>query len=90
MNTITAQRGFPVKAVAIALALAVVLSILAIQAIAVVTTPTSNPVVVQQESSDLGSGFIAGPKCPEFKLPRGPHPCLSGGAGRGQTLAHKP
>jgi hypothetical protein len=90
MNKITAQRSFSVKAVAIALALAVVLSILAMQAIALVTTKTSNPVVVQQESSDLGSGFIAGPQCPEFKSSRTPNRCLPRPDGWQEIAAHKP
>jgi hypothetical protein len=89
MNTITTPRVFPVKAVAIALVLAVVVSILAMQAIALVTKNPSNPVVVQQGSSDLGSGLIGRPECPEFKSPRTPQRCVSGGGPRG-SVAHKP
>ncbi len=80
-HTITTGKGFPVTAVAIALALAVVLSILAMQGMALLTTQTSHPVVVQQGSSDLGSSWTKDSAC-GIKSSQTPRRCFSGSAGR--------
>jgi hypothetical protein len=83
-HTITTGKGFPVTAVAIALALAVVLSILAMQGVALLTTETTHPVVVQQGASDLGSNQIGGSPC-TIKSSRTPPRCFSGSAGIDKT-----
>jgi hypothetical protein len=83
-HTISAGKRFPVTAVAIALALAVVLCILAMQGVALVTTHTTHPVVVQQGSSDLGSTSIGSGPC-AIKSWRTPRWCFSGKAGREET-----
>lgn len=80
-HTVTTRKGFPVTAVAIALALAVVISILAVQGMALVTSHTTHPAVVQQGSSDLGSAWVLHSPC-GVKSSRTPRHCFSGGAGR--------
>ncbi len=83
-HTITTGKGFPLRAVVIALALAVVISILAIQGMALVTRETTHPAVVQQGSSDLGSSWVRQSPC-EIKSSRTPRRCFSGWEGRGKA-----
>jgi hypothetical protein len=80
-HTITSGKGFPVRAVAIALTLAVVLAILAMQGMALVTTETTHPVVVQQGTSDLGSSWTKDSAC-GIRSSRTPRRCFSGSAAR--------
>jgi hypothetical protein len=80
-HTITTGKRFPVTAVAVALALAVVVSILAMQGLALMTTETTHPVVVQQGASDVGSNQIEGSPC-SMRSSRTPARCFSGSAGR--------
>jgi hypothetical protein len=83
-HTITTGREFPLRAIAIALALAAVVSILAMQGMALVASDTTHPVVVQQGSSDLGSSSSADSVC-GIKSSHTPRWCFSGSAGRGNT-----
>ena len=80
-HTITTRKGFPVTAVAIALALAVVISILAVQGMALVTSQKTHAAVVQQGSSDLGSSWVLHSPC-GVKSSRTPRRCFSSGTGR--------
>jgi hypothetical protein len=84
-HTITTGTRFPVTAVAIALALAVVLSILALQGAALVSTHSSPPVVTHLAGSDASSGWVNTGPC-TYKSSRTPFQrCLSGSSERGNT-----
>jgi hypothetical protein len=88
-HTITTGREFPLRAITIALVLAVAVSILAVQGMALVTTETTHPVVVQQGSSDVGSRQGEGSEC-GIKSSRTPPRCSSGSAEREEPLVVPP
>ena len=79
----SAGRRLPITAVAIALALAVVLSVLAVQGLALMTNDTIHQVVVQHGPADVGSDSIARGAC-AIKSSHTPRWCFSGSARRGE------
>jgi hypothetical protein len=81
-HTITTGTRFPVTAVAIALALAAVLSILALQGTALLSTHSSPPAVTHLAGSSANSGWINTAPC-TYKSSRTPlQRCLARSGGR--------
>jgi len=89
-QTITAGRRPPITAAAIVIAFVAIVTILALQGAALVSTSTSRPVVGQQGTTDVSSSWNVGPSC-QYRSSRTPlRSCASGSADATGSAPHTP